>query len=77
MSGNRGTTGNRGRRSSVCSFCGKSHAHAGPMVKAPARFYLLVLHRVVAQPHSWKSTGAARAAQRSRRFASGAKSMIF
>jgi ATP-dependent Clp protease ATP-binding subunit ClpX len=40
MSGNRGTTGNRGRRSSVCSFCGKSHRDAGPMVEGASDVFI-------------------------------------
>ena len=34
MSGTRGTTGgSRGRRGNMCSFCGKSHRDAAPMVE--------------------------------------------
>ncbi len=33
MSGTRSTGGTRGRRTSICSFCGKSHRDAGPMVE--------------------------------------------
>ncbi|MBK9118080.1 MAG: ATP-dependent Clp protease ATP-binding subunit ClpX [Phycisphaerales bacterium] len=41
MSGSRGTTGNRGgRRSSVCSFCGKSHRDAGPMVEGASDVFI-------------------------------------
>jgi len=41
MSGTRGTTGgNRGRRNSVCSFCGKSHRDAGPMVEGASDVFI-------------------------------------
>ncbi|MEW6253127.1 MAG: ClpX C4-type zinc finger protein, partial [Planctomycetota bacterium] len=40
MSTNRGTTGNRGRRASVCSFCGKSHRDAGPMVEGASDVFI-------------------------------------
>jgi len=40
MTGTRGTTGNRGRRSSVCSFCGKSHRDAGPMVEGASDVFI-------------------------------------
>ena len=40
MSGSRGTTGNRGRRSSICSFCGKSHRDAGPMVEGASDVFI-------------------------------------
>jgi ATP-dependent Clp protease ATP-binding subunit ClpX len=40
MSGSRGTTGGRGRRSSVCSFCGKSHRDAGPMVEGASDVFI-------------------------------------
>jgi ATP-dependent Clp protease ATP-binding subunit ClpX len=33
MSNSRSNSGNRGRRSNTCSFCGKSHRDAGPMVE--------------------------------------------
>ena len=33
MSGNRGSSSSRGRRGNVCSFCGKSHRDAAPMVE--------------------------------------------
>ena len=33
MSNTRSNSGNRGRRSNTCSFCGKSHRDAGPMVE--------------------------------------------
>ena len=33
MSGTRGNSGGRGRKSNTCSFCGKSHRDAGPMVE--------------------------------------------
>ncbi len=41
MSGSRGgSSGNRGRRSSVCSFCGKSHRDAGPMVEGAGDVFI-------------------------------------
>ncbi len=40
MSGSRGSAGNRGRRSSVCSFCGKSHRDAGPMVEGASDVFI-------------------------------------
>ncbi len=40
MSGSRGSIGNRGRRTSVCSFCGKSHRDAGPMVEGASDVYI-------------------------------------
>jgi ATP-dependent Clp protease ATP-binding subunit ClpX len=40
MSGTRGTIGNRGRRASVCSFCGKSHRDAGPMVEGASDVFI-------------------------------------
>ena len=40
MSGSRGTSGSRGRRSSVCSFCGKSHRDAGPMVEGASDVFI-------------------------------------
>jgi ATP-dependent Clp protease ATP-binding subunit ClpX len=33
MTGTRGNSGNRNRRTNTCSFCGKSHRDAGPMVE--------------------------------------------
>ncbi|MBN2448031.1 MAG: ATP-dependent Clp protease ATP-binding subunit ClpX [Phycisphaerae bacterium] len=33
MTSNRGNSGGRSRKSNVCSFCGKSHRDAGPMVE--------------------------------------------
>jgi ATP-dependent Clp protease ATP-binding subunit ClpX len=33
MTGNRGATSGRGRRGNMCSFCGKSHRDAAPMVE--------------------------------------------
>ncbi|MBK9127331.1 MAG: ATP-dependent Clp protease ATP-binding subunit ClpX [Phycisphaerales bacterium] len=40
MSGTRGSGGNRGRRASVCSFCGKSHRDAGPMVEGASDVFI-------------------------------------
>ncbi len=40
MSGSRGSSGGRGRRSSVCSFCGKSHRDAGPMVEGAGDVFI-------------------------------------
>jgi ATP-dependent Clp protease ATP-binding subunit ClpX len=40
MSGNRGSSGSRGRRSSICSFCGKSHRDAGPMVEGASDVFI-------------------------------------
>ncbi len=40
MSGSRGSAGGRGRRSSVCSFCGKSHRDAGPMVEGASDVFI-------------------------------------
>ncbi len=40
MSGNRGATSGRGRRASVCSFCGKSHRDAGPMVEGASDVFI-------------------------------------
>ena len=40
MSTTRGPTGGRGRRASVCSFCGKSHRDAGPMVEGANDVYI-------------------------------------
>ncbi len=40
MSGSRGNSGGRGRRGSVCSFCGKSARDAGPMVEGANEVYI-------------------------------------
>ena len=40
MSTGRGTSGGRGRRASVCSFCGKSHRDAGPMVEGASDVFI-------------------------------------
>jgi ATP-dependent Clp protease ATP-binding subunit ClpX len=40
MSGSRGSSGGRGRRTSVCSFCGKSHRDAGPMVEGASDVFI-------------------------------------
>ncbi|MCK4342111.1 MAG: ATP-dependent Clp protease ATP-binding subunit ClpX [Phycisphaerae bacterium] len=40
MSSSRGSSSGRGRRSSVCSFCGKSHRDAGPMVEGASDVYI-------------------------------------
>jgi ATP-dependent Clp protease ATP-binding subunit ClpX len=40
MSGSRSSSGGRGRRGSVCSFCGKSHREAGPMVEGANDVYI-------------------------------------
>jgi ATP-dependent Clp protease ATP-binding subunit ClpX len=40
MSNSRSNSGNRGRRSNTCSFCGKSHRDAGPMVEGTSDVFI-------------------------------------
>jgi ATP-dependent Clp protease ATP-binding subunit ClpX len=40
MSGNRGPGSGRGRRGSVCSFCGKNHRDAAPMVEGASDVFI-------------------------------------
>ncbi len=40
MSNTRGPSGGRGRRANVCSFCGKSHRDAGPMVEGASDVFI-------------------------------------
>jgi ATP-dependent Clp protease ATP-binding subunit ClpX len=40
MSTNRGANNTRGRRGSICSFCGKSHRDAGPMVEGASDVFI-------------------------------------
>ena len=40
MSGSRGTSGGRSRKSNVCSFCGKGSRDAGPMVEGANDVYI-------------------------------------
>jgi len=40
MSNSRGPSGGRGRRANVCSFCGKSHRDAGPMVEGASDVFI-------------------------------------
>ncbi|HUU94174.1 MAG TPA: ATP-dependent Clp protease ATP-binding subunit ClpX, partial [Phycisphaerae bacterium] len=40
MSGSRGNSGGRAKRGSVCSFCGKGHREAGPMVEGADDVYI-------------------------------------
>ncbi len=40
MASSRGSSSGRGRRSSVCSFCGKSHRDAGPMVEGASDVFI-------------------------------------
>ncbi|MFN0134607.1 MAG: ATP-dependent Clp protease ATP-binding subunit ClpX [Phycisphaerae bacterium] len=40
MTNSRTTNGGRGRRGSVCSFCGKSARDAGPMVEGPSDVFI-------------------------------------
>ncbi len=40
MSGSRTTSGGRGKKGNVCSFCGKGHRDAGPMVEGANDVYI-------------------------------------
>ncbi len=65
MSGSRGSMGNRGRRASICSFCGKSHRDAGPMVEGADDVFICascieLCHNLVREER--RKTGKARTA---------------
>ncbi len=60
MAGTRGTGG--GRRSSTCSFCGKSQRDAGPMVEGPKDVYICkscveLCHNIIRQETRKASAG--------------------
>jgi len=57
-----GGSGLRGRRPSVCSFCGKSHRDAGPMVEGPNDVFICascvdLCHNIIKQERRKLSTG--------------------
>ena len=62
VSGGGGGGGGRGRRSSACSFCGKSQREAGPMVEGPQDVYICascveLCHNIIRQEKRKASTG--------------------
>ncbi|HUW84915.1 MAG TPA: ATP-dependent Clp protease ATP-binding subunit ClpX [Phycisphaerae bacterium] len=60
--GSGGGSSLRGRRPSVCSFCGKSHRDAGPMVEGPNDVFICascvdLCHNIIKQERRKLSTG--------------------
>ena len=59
-----GNSGSRGRRTSTCSFCGKSQRDAGPMVEGPKDVYICkscieLCHNIIKQEIRKASTAKA------------------